>query len=75
MKLVIGYQPAKFQFSLISDSSFTGVGIMSQSIPTGNIPPELAQKTCPEGRDLAFESCPAGAGNSPRTEILWKMKV
>ena len=50
---------------------------MSQSIPTGYIPPPpggLAQKTCPGGRDLAFESCP-GAGNSTRTGILWKMKV
>ena len=52
--------------------------IMSQSIPTGYIPPGnprgLAQKTCPGGGDLTFESCP-GAGNSTRTGILWKMKV
>ena len=41
--------------------------------PPGN-PRGLAQKTCPGGRDLTFESCP-GAGNSTRTEILWKMKV
>ena len=41
--------------------------------PPGN-PRGLAQKTCPGGRDLAFESCP-GAGNSSRTGILWKMKV
>ena len=34
----------------------------------------LAQKTCPGGRDLTFESFP-GAGNSTRTGILWKMKV
>ena len=52
---------------------------MSQSVPTGYIPPPgnpqgLAQKTCPGGRDLTFESCP-GAGNSTRTGILWKMKV
>ena len=53
---------------------------MSQSIPTGYIPPppgnprELAQKTCPGGRDLTFESCPR-AGNSTRPGILWKMKV
>ena len=50
---------------------------MSQSIPTGNIPPGnpwgLAKKTCPRGRDLTFENCP-GAGNSRRTGILWKMK-
>ena len=52
--------------------------VVSQSIPTGYIPPGnprgLAQKTCPGGRDLTFESCP-GAGNSTRTRILWKMKV
>ena len=52
---------------------------MSQSIPTGYIPPPgnprgLAQKTCPVGRDLTFENCPE-AGNSTRTGILWKMKV
>ena len=36
--------------------------IMSQSSPTGYIPPGnprgLAQKTCPGGRDLTFEICP-----------------
>ena len=52
---------------------------MSQSIPTGYIPPlgnsrGLAQKTFPGGQDLTFENCP-GAGNSTRTGILWKMKV
>ena len=51
---------------------------MSQSVPTGYIPPDnpwgLAQKTCPGGRDLTFEGCP-GAGNLTRTRILWKMKV
>ena len=51
---------------------------MSQSIPTGYIPPGqppgLAQKHCPGGRDLTFESCP-GAGNSTRAGILWKFKV
>ena len=35
--------------------------LMSQSIPTGYIPPGqpsgLAQKTCPEGQDVTFESC------------------
>ena len=36
--------------------------------PPGN-PWGLAQKTCPGGRDLTFESCP-GAGNSTRTGIL-----
>ena len=40
---------------------------MSQSIPTGYIPPlgnprGLAQKTCPGGRDLTIESCPGGGG-------------
>ena len=52
--------------------------IMSQSIPTGYIPPGnprgLAKKDCPGGRDLTFESCP-GAGNSTRAGILWKLKV
>ena len=53
--------------------------LMSQSIPTGYIPPPgnprgLAQKTCPGGRDLTFEICP-GAGNSTRAGILWKMKT
>ena len=52
---------------------------MSQSIPTGYIPPPgnprgLAQKTCPGGRDLTFESCPGGE-NSTRTGILWKMEM
>ena len=51
---------------------------MSQSIPTEYIPPDnprgLAQKNCPGGRDLAFESCPA-SGNSTRAGILWKFKV
>ena len=52
--------------------------LMSQSIPTGYIPPGnprgLAQKDCPGGRDLTFESCPV-AGNSTRAGILWKLKV
>ena len=51
---------------------------MSQSIPTGYIPPGssrgLTQKNCLGGRDLTFESCP-GAGNSTRAGILWKFKV
>ena len=51
---------------------------MSQSVPTGYIPPGnpqgLAQKHCPGGRDLTFESCP-GAWNSTRAGILWKLKV
>ena len=52
---------------------------MSQSVPTGYIPPGnpqgLAQKTCPGGGDLTFESYP-GAGNSTWAGIsLWKMKL
>ena len=51
---------------------------MSQSIPTGYIPLGnpwgLAQKHCPGGQDLTFESCP-GAGNSTGVGILWKFKV
>ena len=52
----------------------TSEGIMSQSIPTGYIPPRATpgdKKHCPGGRDLTFESCP-GAGNSTRAGILWK---
>ena len=41
--------------------------------PPGN-PRGLAQKHCPGGRDLTFESCPE-AGNSIRAGILWKFKV
>ena len=41
--------------------------------PSGN-PRGLAQKDCPRGRDLTFESCP-GAGNSTRAGISWKLKV
>ena len=47
---------------------------MSQSIPTGYIPRALAQKACPGGWDLIFESCP-GAGNSTRARIMWKTKL
>ena len=51
---------------------------MSQSIPTGYIPPGnprgLAQKDCPGARDLTFESCP-GARNSTRAGILSKLNV
>ena len=56
-------------------TSFVG---LSQSIPTGYVPPGnprgLAQKNLPGGRDLTFESCP-GTGNTTRAEILWKMKL
>ena len=48
--------------------------LMSQSIPTGYIPPVSSSKRLPGGRDLTFESCP-GAGNSTRAGILWKLKV
>ena len=41
--------------------------------PPGN-PRGLAQKDCPGGRDLTFESCPR-ARNSTRAGILWKLKV
>ena len=41
--------------------------------PPGN-PRGLAQKDCPGGRDLTFESFPM-AGNSTRAGILWKLKV
>ena len=51
---------------------------MSQSVPTGYIPPGqppgISSKNCPGDRDLTFESCP-GAGNSTRAGILWKFKV
>ena len=51
---------------------------MSQSIPTGYIPPGnpqgFAQKSCPGDRDLTFESC-LGAGNSTRARILWKVQT
>ena len=51
---------------------------MSHSIPTGYIPPgqppRISSKTCPRGRDLAFESCP-GAGISTRAAIFYTMKL
>ena len=43
----------------------TVLWLTCQSVPTGYIPPDnprgLAQKDCPGGRDLTYESCP-GAG-------------
>ena len=52
--------------------------VMSQSIPTGynspGNPRGFAQKACPGGRYLIFESWP-GAENSTRTGIMWKMKL
>ena len=53
--------------------------LMSQSIPTGYIPPRATpgdqlKNIARGGRDLTFESCP-GAGNSTRAGILWKFKV
>ena len=54
------------------------MNVMSQSIPTRYITPGntrgLAQKTCPGGWDLTFESFP-GPDNSIRAGILWKMKL
>ena len=52
---------------------------MSQSIPTGYIPPGQppgisSKKIARGGRDLTFKSC-SGAGNSTRAGILWKFKV
>ena len=68
----------EFALQLFSEVGKFFIGVMSQSIPTGYIPPGnprgLAQKTFPGGRDLTFKSCP-GAGNSTRTGILWKMKL
>ena len=63
------------KMSLVITVDYRDAGVMSQSIPTGYIPPRRsAQKHCPGGRDLTFESCP-GAGNSTRAGILWKFKV
>ena len=46
---------------------------MSQSIPTGYIPPGqppgISSKRLPGGRDLTFESCPV-ARNSARAGIF-----
>ena len=51
---------------------------MSQSIPTGYIPPGnplgLAQKPCLGGSGFDFRKLPGGR-ESTRTRILWKMKV
>ena len=51
--------------------------IMSQSIPTGYIPPgqprEISSKTLSGGRDLTFESC-LGAGNSTRAGFCGNSK-
>ena len=46
---------------------------LGTSLPPGN-PRGSAQKNCPGGRDLTFESCP-GAENSTRAGILRKFKV
>ena len=50
------------------------VSVNSNWVHPPGQPPGLAQKHCPGGRDLTFESCP-GAGNSTRAGILWKFKV
>ena len=51
---------------------------MSQSIPTGYIPPRqhlgISSKKLPGGSGFDFESSP-GAGNSTRAGILRKFKV
>ena len=48
---------------------------MSQSIPTGYIPPgKPHSKELPGGQDLTFESC-LGPGNSTRAGILWKVQT
>ena len=51
---------------------------MSQSIPTGYIPPGqppgVSSKKLPGGSGFDFQKCP-GAGNSTRAGILWKFKV
>ena len=54
-------------------------GLMSQSIPTGYIPPPgqppgISSKNLPRGSGFDFWKLP-GTGNSTRTGILWKMKV
>ena len=41
--------------------------------PLGN-PRGFAQKNCPGGRELTFESCP-GAGNSTRAGFFWKVQT
>ena len=68
---------ASFAKALLSgqnNTPFNAALVMYQSIPTGYIPPSsnpqgFAQKNCPGGRDLTFESCP-GAANSTRAGIL-----
>ena len=61
-----------------SENSSFQLTLISQSIPTGYIPPGnpwgLAEETFPGGRDLTFENCP-GAENSTRTGTLLQMKV
>ena len=63
--------PYKHRF--IAGSSNVSVNSNWVHPPPGN-PRGLAQKHCPGGRDLTFDSCP-GAGNSTRAGILWKFKV
>ena len=65
--------------STLNFDSFLSDGLSYVSVNSNCVHPPpplqgLAQKACPGGRDLAFESC-SGAGNSTRTRILWKMKV
>ena len=66
------------RFPYVLRSCETHFNLMSQSIPTGYIPPGnsrgFAQTNCPGGRDLTFESCP-GTGNSARAGILRKVQT
>ena len=68
----------KLSDSLSRNSNENDMDVMSQSIPTGYIPPGnprgFAQNNCPGGRDLTFESYP-GPGNSTRAGILWKVQT
>ena len=50
------------------------VSVNSHWVHPPGQPRGLAQKSCPGGRDLTFESCP-GDENSTRVGILWKMKL
>ena len=68
------FHPAIDETLKIPKSAGRYVSVNSNWVhPPGN-PRGLAQKTCPGGRDLSFESC-WGAGNLTRTGILWKIKV
>ena len=59
-------------YTLLQSKSYVSVNSIWVH-PSGN-PQGLAQKTCPGGRDLVFESCP-GAGIRQGQRIMWKMKL